>query len=291
MNFDEFIDTAWNDHADRPQDVADRLAASLRIIETTDQIPPFARLATHVFGEHLGQWRRGIFVLDALRDLPAFDNSAIVTGVLARSVAVLRYASGDHDSLTPLAHEDRVAVLATASSAFAGRDEFKQAISAYAEAVRLAQPGLPSGSPAIRALAVGGNNLAAALEGKKDRDAVETKGMIAAAEGGLAFWKRAGTWLEEERAEYRLTRSLLEAGEYAAALQSARRCIAVCTANDAPAFEQFFGYAALALVQRAAGDAIGFEGSRKDARRMFDLVASNEKPWCKAEIDELGDCD
>jgi hypothetical protein len=139
MNFDEFIDTAWNDHADRPQDIADRLAASLRIIETTDQIPPFARLATHVFGEHLGQWRRGIFVLDAVRDLPAFDNSAIVTGVLARSVAVLRYASGDHDALAPLAHEDRVSVLATASSAFAGRHEYKHALAAYTEALRLAQ--------------------------------------------------------------------------------------------------------------------------------------------------------
>jgi hypothetical protein len=29
-----------NDHADRPQDVADRLAASIHIVEKAEQIPP-----------------------------------------------------------------------------------------------------------------------------------------------------------------------------------------------------------------------------------------------------------
>ena len=138
------------------------------------------------------------------------------------------------------------------------------------------------------ALAVGGNNLAATLEEKQDRDDAETKGMLAAAQGGLTFWKQAGTWLEEERAEYRLTRSLLEADDAAAALQSARRCIAVCSANDAPAFEQFFGYAALALAQRAAKDDIGFEASRQQARRLYDLVAPEQKRWCESDLDELG---
>ncbi len=287
MTFDEFVDAAWSDHADRPADVADRVAASLELIETAEQIPPFARLATHVFGEHLGQWHRGIAVLEAIRGIPAFDNSAMANGTLARNVAVLRYAGGDHDVLAPLPHEDRVSVLATASSAFAGRRDFRQAIAAYAEALHLAQSGLPSGSAAIRALAVGGNNLAAALEEKKDRDDAETKGMLAAAQGGLTFWKQAGTWLEEERAEYRLARSLLEAGDTAAAVASARRCIAVCSANNAPAFERFFGYAALALAQRATGDKLGFEASRKQARELFDLIAPEERQWCESDLDRL----
>ena len=129
---------------------------------------------------------------------------------------------------------------------------------------------------------------AAALESKKDRDSLETKGMIAAAEGGLKYWKQAGTWLEEERAEYRLTHSLLQAGEPQAAVHSAQRCVAVCSANNAPEFEQFFGFAALALAQRAAGDALGFEASRKQALRLFELVAPDEKQWCTSELEKLG---
>ena len=111
--------------------------------------------------------------------------------------------------------------------------------------------------------------------------------MIVAAEGGLKYWKQAGTWLEEERAEYRLARSLLQAGKPDAAIQSARRCIEVCASNDAPAFEQFFGYAVLAIAQRAAADATGFAASREHARRLYELVPADERQWCESDLEEL----
>jgi tetratricopeptide (TPR) repeat protein len=288
MTFDAFLESAWNDHGDRPQEVADRLAASLHLVEVPEHIPAFARLLTHVFGEHLGQWRRGIQLLEAMRTLPAFDGSSAVAGALTRNVATLSYASGDRSALASLGHEDRVCVLAAAATAFAGRNEFRQALATYSEALQLAESGLPPESPAIRALAVGGNNLAAALETKKDRNASETDGMVVAAQGGLTYWKQAGTWLEEERAEYRLARSLLQAGDAQAAIQSATRCIDVCKANDAPAFEEFFGYAVLAVAQRDAGNGEAFETSRQRALALLEKVPPDERQWCETEVDELG---
>jgi tetratricopeptide (TPR) repeat protein len=289
MAFDAFIETAWNDHGDRPQEVADRLAASLQLVHEPGQIPPYARLVTHVFGEHLGQWQTGIDVLEALRGLPAFDGGAAAAGAISRSIATLRLAGGDRGALDALPAEDRVSVLATTAAAFAGRTQFRQAIAAYTEALRLASAGLPAGSPALRALAVGGNNLAAALEEKADRDASETEGMIAAAEGGLHYWKLAGTWLEEERALYRLARSRLQAGEPEAAIQSALRCVEVCTRHDAPAFEHFFASAVLALAQRAAGDENAFAGSRERALQWFGQVPEVERQWCTSELKQLGE--
>ena len=289
MTYDEFIEGAWNDHGDHPQEVAERLAASFAVVEGPEHIPPFARLLTHVYGEHLGQWGRGVELLESLRRLPAFDGSVAVAGALTRSVATLRYAGGESSALVPLSAEDRIGVLAMAASAFAGHSEFKQAIGAYSEALRLADSGLPPQSPAIRALAVGGNNLAAALEEKKDRDHTETSGMVAAANGGLQYWKLAGTWLEEERAEYRLTRSLLQAGRPQDAIQSAQRCIAVCALNNAPAIERFFGYVVLALAQRAAGDSDSFKVSRGQALTLFEQVPDEEKKWCQSDLHELGD--
>src|SRR5271154_2469369 len=50
----------------------------------SEHIPPFARLLTHVFGEHLGQWRRGIDLLESMRRLPAFDGRAATAGALTR---------------------------------------------------------------------------------------------------------------------------------------------------------------------------------------------------------------
>lgn len=288
MTFDAFLEAAWNDHGERTQEVADRLAASLHLAEAPEHIPQLARLATHVFGEHLGEWQRGVDLLAALRGLPAFDGSDACEGALTRSTATLRYAGGDAAALDPLAPDDRVAVLASAAAALAGRGDFRRAIAAYTDALQRAGGGLPPASPALRALAIGGNNLATALEEKKDRDATETAGMIAAAEGGLEYWKRAGTWLEEERAEYRLARSLLEAGRPEPAIGSARRCIDVCRRNDAPPIEPFFGYVVLALAQRAAGDAAASASSREQALRLYEQVPSEERRWCTAELAELG---
>ena len=288
MTFEAFLETAWNDHGDRPQEVADRLASSQHVVESAEHVPPFARLVMHVYGEHLGHWDRGIELLESLRRLPASAGSATAAAALDRNIATLRYAGGDATVLEPLSAEDRISVLALAASAFSGRNGMKRAIATYTEALALAEAGLPPQSPALRALAVGGNNLAAALEEKADRDDAETAGMVVAANGGLTYWKRAGTWLEEERAEYRLTRSLLQARMPRDAIASAQRCIDVCVRNDAPAIETFFGYVVLALAQRESGDAAAFAASRQQALALYEKVPADEQRWCQSDLAQLG---
>jgi tetratricopeptide (TPR) repeat protein len=288
MSFDAFIESAWSDHGDRPQEVGDRLATSIVRIESAAHIAPYVRLVVHVYGEHLGQWRAGIDLLLSMRSLTAWDASPAVVGAVARGVATLRYAGGERAVLDGLSVEDRIAVLAAASSVLLGRNDFEHAIAAYAEATGLAETDLPKGSPAIRALAAGGNNLAAALETKADREAAETHAMVAAAESGLRYWKLAGTWLEEERAEYRLARSLLQAGDHDGAIRSALRCIEVCSKHDAPPFEQFFGHAVLAIAQRAAGEREAFVSSRRRALHCYERIDPNERRWCEPELSELG---
>ncbi|WP_427912848.1 hypothetical protein ACPWT1_19820 [Ramlibacter sp. MMS24-I3-19] len=286
--FDAFLKTAWAEHGDRPQQVADQLAASLPLVQSSAQVRPFAALASHVYGEHLGQWEAGIALLDSMRALPSQDGSAAAHEPIARAIATLRYAGGDPSVLGSLDAHDRTFVLASAAAMFTGRGEFDRAIAAYSQAVKAGEAGLAPKSPAVGALAVGGNNLAAALEGKADATARELEAMVAAAEGGLTFWKQAGTWLQEERAEYRLTRSLLRAGRARDAVASAQRCIAVCAANDAPAFERFFGQAVLALALRAAGDGRAFATHRDLALGLLAQLPEGEKAWCERERAELG---
>jgi hypothetical protein len=286
MTFDAFIETGWNEHAERTQEVARRLADSLAMIETPAHVAPYARLVTHVYGEHLGEWQRGIGVLEAIGMLPPSAGEA-EAAVLARNLAVLRYGSGNRGSIDGLAVEDRIAVLATAASAIAGRLGYRDAIAAYEAALQLAAAGLPDRSPALRALAVGGNNLAAALETKPGRDAEETRGMLVAAEGGVHYWQLAGTWLEEERAHYRLARSRIAAGLAEGAAASAQRCLDVCAAHDAPAFERFFGYAALALAQRGAGRHDAAAAARREALAAYERVPEDERAWCAQDLAEL----
>jgi tetratricopeptide (TPR) repeat protein len=288
MTLDAFLKAAWNDHADHAQAVADRLAASMHLVQAPADVRAYAGLLAHVYGEHLGQWRQGIALLGRLRHAPGFDGSQDAEAPVGRWTATLRFVAREPDVLQPLSVEDRTVVLANAAAMFAGRGDLRSAIDAYDHALRLAHGGLPPGSPAFRSLAVGGNNLAAALEAQPDLGPAEVEGMVAAAEGALTSWRLAGTWLEEERAEYRLTRSLLKAGRAHAAIASARRCIEVCIRNEAPAFERFFGHAVLALALRAAGDQEAFAAERGRALAQLALVSADEKAWCERECKELG---
>jgi len=282
--FDDFLETAWSDHADDAPAVAQRLAQALDMIVAAEHVVPYARIVTHVYGEHLARYADGVALLERLRTLAAWDGSAAAAGAVARGIAVLRYCGGDPSVLDALAADERIVVLATASSAFAEQRRHKRAIETYTEALALACEGVADGSPALRALAVGGNNLAAVLEEKPDRDALETRGMLAAAQGGLDYWRRAGAWLEEERAELRLSSSRRSAGDYDGAIRHAQRCLALCRANDAPAIEHFLGIAALALAQRSAGLADEFDASRRLAREWHERVDPSERTWCDTTV-------
>ena len=256
MSFAALIDQGWDDHADRPEAVADRLAASLHLVQRADDVLPFASLLTHVYGVHLGRWSDGVVLLRSLRD-SAGGGAVEPRRVIERHVAALRHSAGDVDAFEALDAnpvDDRICALSIAVSALAGKGEFTRAQASLAEALRLADGGLATGSPAVRALAVAGNNLAAALEEQPARSDGDTRSMIAAAECGLTYWRRAGTWREEALALVRVACSCQQAGNPARALQSALAALAVCDANAASADARAEAESAVASARRALAD-------------------------------------
>lgn len=287
MALEAFIEAAWNDHADDPEGVAARLAAALPRASSGEDAAALARIIAHVFGEHLGRWDDGVALL---RSLPCVESgdAAPAAQAIARGVAMLRWAGGDETALDASSREDRTAVLASAAAALAGRQAFKRALGAYAQALEIGARAAEENRSVARALAVGGNNLAAALEEKPDRDEDETYGMVTAAEGGLRFWKLAGGWLEEERAHYRLARALLAAGRPTEALRHAARCVEVCANNHAPPLEQFLAHALLSRARRAVGDEGGAQAARRQALDAYEQVDPDQRAWCQPDVRELG---
>ncbi|MDB5860663.1 MAG: hypothetical protein JWQ76_4352 [Ramlibacter sp.] len=288
MTLQSFLQAGWRDHGDHPEDVAIRLAESLALVEAPADVAPFVRLLTHVHGEHLGQWQRGIDLLEALARVPAFDGSALVRGPVMRGTAMLRFVGGDPSALEGLSDEDATHALASAADALAARGQVASAIAAFSLALARVPDTLDKEHPAARALAVCGNNFSAVLEKSADLGPAETRAMIAAAETGLRYWKLAGTWLEEERADYQLSRCQLRAGDVEAAMASIDRCIAVCTRNDAPPFELFFGHAVRAVLHRVRGEHAAFVESRRAALEHYVLIPADEQRWCEREHTELG---
>lgn len=290
MDLDELLKTGWADHGDAPQAVADQLAAACQWVETPEQAIPFARLLVHVYGEHLGQWQHGVDLLEKLgQQLIGSDPSEAADCSLQQGLVSLRYASGTDEAtaLHGLTSAQRVSALTVAASALAARGDTSRAIAAFIDALQTASAGLPEGSPAIRSLAVAGNNLASTLEGKPDRLPNETEAMLVCAEAARKYWKLTGTWLEVERAEYRLARSLLQAGQASDAVQAAQRCVDGCLGNGAPAFELFFGYAVLGIAQRSAGQTDASLHCEAAALAQWQAVPEADRGWCQSDLDEL----
>lgn len=287
MSFDTFINQAWSDHGKDSETVARRLNDGLSLIEKNEQIPAFANLATHVYGEHLGRWSEGVNFLQSLRKSKHFLASTESEKALARSEAVLKFAGGDEKALTGFSNSDQIRILAVAASALSEQRKPDRAHVYFKQALERAQIGLTKEDPANRALAVAGNNLACALEEKHERSEKEKSLMILAAETGRKFWEIAGGWKEILWGEYRLAMTYMKANDLQKAMEHAQTCIEVAKENEAGAMELFYGYEALALVERDRGNQIGFDKALEHAKEHFAKLEGDDKSWCEGSLNKL----
>ena len=285
MSFESFLHQGWSDHAEQAAAVADRFPAGIQLIEKNEQIPQLAQLITHVMGEHLGRWANGIELLQSLKKSAHFQAGSESEFALHRAVAILQVASG-RASPADLPASDQVRVLATAASALSGQGQTARAQELFQQALHSASA-LGTKDPANRALAVTGNNLANALEEKADRTSDDTELMILAARSARKYWEIAGTWLETERAEYRLVKTYLAAGNPQAALEHAQHCLRLSRDNQAPAMELFFANEALALSEKANGNANGYRQALAQAQAHFKELSEEDKVWCKSTLQKL----
>ena len=287
IDFDSFLGQAWDDHATDAAGVAERIAAQgLALVSTAAQIGPLAMLAHHVFGGHLGQWAAGRTLLLGLTGHAAIDDAG--SAAVQRCLASLELCAG---GTTPagMNASDRIRIKAMAAANLAERDTaralvlFEQALAdASAEATAL-----PDADPVHRALAVTANSLACTLEEKPQRSADERALMIRAALAARRQWAIAGTWLEIERADYRLAMTWVQASDSAQALVHAQNCLAIVQANDAPALERFFAWEAKGVAARAAGDLSGHQQALAQVREACAALTEADRGWCQASLDKL----
>lgn len=244
-------------------------------------------LGHHLFGDHLGQWHEGIAFIERLSAQPAF----VAEGVSGQSgrccLASLRVAAGDEVAFDALPTSDRVRVGAMAAANLCDHDTARAHRLLQAALDLAERSGLPAGDPMHRALAVAGNNLASSLEEKPARSTDERALMIVAAQAARRHWSIAGTWLEIERAEYRLANTWLQAGDMDRAREHAQACLAIVDANGGDTLERLFGWEALGRVERAAGHAQGHAQALAHAREAFEALDEDDKSWCAATVDKL----
>ena len=290
MDFNTFIGKAWHDHATDPAAVAQRLGAGMALVADEPQLARLAELAHHVHGEHLGDWRAGIAFVEQLAALPVYAPDGVGGQALrrcGRSLALSEGLGGAAADLEALSPSDRIRVGAMAAANLAERDTGR-AQRLLEDALEQARcSGLDATDPMNRALAIAGHNLACTLEKKPARSAAERALMIQAAQASRLYWERAGSWLETERAEYRLAMTWLQAGDTARARAHAQACLEIVSANDGAALERLFGWEALGLVECAAGNPAAHAEALAQAREAFAALDESDQAWCAASLEAL----
>ncbi len=280
---DTFLAQAWHDHADQPAVVAARLPEGLPLAQDDDGVLRFAALAHHVLGEHLGHWQEG---LDFLAQLEARGvHGPAGAAALARCRASLRLCAGAADERAALSASDQCRATAMAAANLAVPDSARSAELLQEASARAGQ--LPDADPGVRALAANSNGIAGTLQEAKPLTPAQRALMLRAAQVARTQWARAGTWLEIERAEYRLAVCWLAAGDPAQALEHAHLCESIVRENGSLPLEVFFAAEALGLPARALSDRAKHAAAVATARKAFAELSADDQGWCRATLDKL----
>ena len=177
---------------------------------------------------------------ESLRSHKLFQKGQETEAAINRSVAILKLASGATIELECFSNSDLARIYSTLASRFADHKKFSPAKSYFLKSLSSLESIAEKDDLANRAIAVAGNNLAHALEELRERNPDEIQLMLLAAVTSRKYWEIAGTWLEVEKAEYRLAQSYLKAGLKEQALKHAEICLKICMDNGAAPSEMAF---------------------------------------------------
>jgi hypothetical protein len=189
-----------------------------------------------------------------------------------------------------LSPEEQAFALAQASGYFASISEIQLAIQSLQLAIEIEEK-LEKGirPKLVRALAVRSNNLASIIEQQNSKRAEDQRAMIQFAHSARHYWELAGTWLEIERAEYRLCKSFASIGDYPNAHKHAQNCLRICKENQAPAFELFYAHEAiLGLISISGSSVLDPSGILKEEfLKTFQAMTKEDQDYCQPDYDRI----
>lgn len=275
MNFSDYLNRGWNEHAADAESVAAGISVGLNLISEGAHLIQLANLITHVFGEHLGRLEDGSAHLEKLTE-SRFVNPEI-TAALNCSRVMLGYAGGNVTDWSGFTTAEKIRIYCGAAGIKTAQNKIGLAEIDLRMALALAAE-LSDADPANRTLAICSNNLACAIGEKTNLSADEEILMLLAAHAGRKYWRIAGTWLEVERAEYRLAQSYLKARDLINSIKHANLCLTICEANNADPLEFFFAYEAIALVEHSMKQTT--LRSLPQMKKYFAELSQNDKEWC-----------
>ena len=259
---ESLIDDGWGYHDCQ----SERLAGELETAAAAAAVEPrlrrrFLDLASHTIGEHLGDWPRARALAERVLDGQTPDAE---TANAWAKLAAARFLAGDaagalvaETACLAAAADVRAALIdcrIVLAMAMIGSQRLADGAALYECVLDLAGEGAPASD---RAIAVASNNLASELVEQTRRSPDEDRLMRRAADAALSFWRRCGTWVNEERALYLLALVANALDEPREALGHIEAALALLAANGEQPIDVTFLTLARANALARLGDAPG----------------------------------
>ncbi|MDE0420260.1 MAG: hypothetical protein OXK76_05130 [Gammaproteobacteria bacterium] len=279
----DLIRDGWGYHDTQSERLAGELEAANLDGLKGEVLAHCLRLSNHTIGEHLRDWPRARRFAEAVREATAACPAEAGFGA---HLAVARYMDGDTvaaqqaeiECLGAAEHhlDAYLTVKSSLAGALAGTGRFADAGMVIAAANRLAA-GLGDAATSNRGMAIANNNLASDLLESDELHADQTRLMMDCADAAHTFWKRCGTWVNEERALYLLALVNNRVEAYRSGLENARAALDVIAANgEEPVDEAFIRLAA----------ARSYIGLAETASAEEELATADElaEAWSEASL-------
>ena len=275
MTISDLIRSGWSYHDHESERLARELeTADVSALDSAD-LGSCLQLSNHTIGEHLRDWSRARCFAERVFDAFGSEFELEVGGP---HLAVARYMDGSAVDAQQIeidclgAAGDPISTYLTLKSllagAMAGSGQIDAARAILGAANRVATGGAPRRSD--RVLAVTNNNVASELLDQQSLDDDQSEFMEDCATAAFEFWKRCGTWENEERALYLLTLVSNRRKKFQEGLEFAMSALEVIRENGEEEVDECF--VRLAAATACAG--LSKPDQRDEQLACADLLAS-----------------
>ena len=281
----DLIREGWSYHDNESERLALELeAAKLNDLED-DELVGCLHLANHTLGEHLGDWARARRFAEAVCSA---NQDYLGVSTVSAHLAVSRYMDGalasaqqaEIDSIAAAGDpvSEYVVLKSLLGSAMAGCGRFGDA-GLVIKAVNGLALGCEEKLSSERQMAICNNNIASALYDADNLDPAYNELMVACSAASLEFWKRCGTWINEERGLYLLSLVSNRIQDYKHGVEYAVAALSVIDANGEEAVDECF-------IRLAAAHAYAGLSDRRRCKEEVGRADAVASEWSDASLVE-----
>lgn len=246
MQLDSLVQEGWVYHDRESQRLAEELESVDFSAVTQQNLGPFLQLSNHTIGEHLGDWKRALNLAE--KAISQVNESQIseqgftqLAVVYYMNQQISKSHSAEIKSLqrSQDAMSTYINVKALLASALAGSGSIGEALDLVTTINQFGR-GIDIDGAFNRSLAITNNNVASDLLGLSKLPNRSTTLMMDCAFAALFFWKRCGTWENEERALYLLALVHNRTKKFKQALEFTQQALEVIHSNGKDEIDQAF---------------------------------------------------